>query len=192
MRVFKAAMTHYFEEENFQNCFDGYSYEENPLQNVEGDKEQKITSCATQGVINTPHFGKLFNTSVFRNPRFENERTHMSTISIDIEGMQFSKIAEIFLNVEVEVDLHKNERVVLCDQMYLSSDINVTLILEMENCSAPLKHCVVVKKPFCINNSNIELKLIRSRFSPKEIKLRQNQTSTSNPFLCAAKQTCKS
>ena len=144
----KETLTYYFEEENkFQNRFEGYSYEENPLQKLEGNQELGISSCATNGVINTPHFGKSFNTSIFINPRSPwNKPIDVSTISIDISGMQFpTRIAVLIL--KIEVDLHKNEKVVLCDQMYLSNDINVTLYLKMENCSAPSNQCAIVNYP---------------------------------------------
>ena len=112
-----AASKLYFEEENkFQNWFDGYSFEENPLiekrfnnkkiGNMEySGVEQKVTSCATSGVIKTPKFGEPFDTSVFinGNPNFPNQ-PYLFSINLDIEKMQFVENKSIDLTLNIETD----------------------------------------------------------------------------------------
>ena len=192
-----AASKLYFEEENkFQNWFDGYSFEENPLiekrfnnkkiGNMEySGVEQKVTSCATSGVIKTPKFGEPFDTSVFinGNPNFPNQ-PYLFSINLDIEKMQFveNKSIDLTLNIETDMDKNKKELLFLCGNLLAPVNQNISLSLQKAfNIKTgyklrPWPGSQWWKGKCSKEDSIIDLTLVRFPFSRKEINARKTMT----------------
>ena len=179
----QALMLYFVENNKYRNWYNGYSFEENPLdvkkaEKTEAEKreecvwwgficegtetEQKITTSAPSGFINTPGFGESFNMSLFVNPK----SLHFYKIVMDFKNINGS------LNFEIDMDLHRKEKVQLCGKPLLESmEIKLDITKKCQGDFFNDYNCANTTYDWelCHNWDKFELVLTREHYDQEEI-----------------------
>ena len=194
----QALMLYFVENNKYRNWYNGYSFEENPLDAKKAEKteaekreecalwgfickgtetEQKITTSAPSGFINTPGFRKPFNSSLFINPK----SLHHYKIIMDFKYVNVPENGEGTIVFNIDMDLHRKEQVKVCGKP-VSESIKINLDVTKSCWKLGWGHynCVNATNrwEFCHHWNKFELVLMREHFDQEEIDVAMLKTMT--------------